>query len=400
MKRLKILSNISIAIIILLIVASCQENNNDPKDPGTSTTELLSNRVSETPPLIDGSIDGVWDESQILLTETVVPLVDFENFRGYVGDGTEVQIRSMYDDTYVYFLAEWKDSKQDASRETWYFDPSEKRWKQESRYPQFDQDGNKIREPFYEDKFAMLYNIDNSVTGWNTASCYASCHSVQEEQKVRHYTREGEFVDMWHWKSVRTEPNGQFDDQYQSFVEGGGNGRHSDDKSSGGYSNNKQNLTITGTSEEVEVPLYYIPERGAYFWITQEEIDNVVAKQIIAVDAEGILSIEGGGSINPNTEMKYQREGADVGIFGIPSIYTAKLSGSRGDITSRASFTGEGWILEFKRKLTVDSPEGENGDKQDIDFGSLEDQVFGIGVFDNAAIAHSIKPGLLLKFDD
>ena len=45
-------------------------------------------------------------------------------------DGTEVQIRSMYDDTYVYFLAEWKDSKQDASRETWYFDPSDKRWKQ------------------------------------------------------------------------------------------------------------------------------------------------------------------------------------------------------------------------------------------------------------------------------
>ena len=94
MKRLKILSNISIAIIMLLIVASCQDNNNDPKDPGTSTTELLSNRVSETPPLIDGSIDGVWDESQILLMETVVPSVDFENFKGYVGDGTEVQIPS------------------------------------------------------------------------------------------------------------------------------------------------------------------------------------------------------------------------------------------------------------------------------------------------------------------
>ena len=387
------------AITALLIITSCETNNNDPIDPGTSTTELLSKRVSD-PPLIDGIIDAIWDESQVLLTETVVPSVDFDNFQGYVGDGTEVQIRSMYDDTFIYFLAEWKDGKQDASRETWYFDPADKKWKQESRYPQFDQDGNKIREPFYEDKFAILYNIDNSVVGWNTASCYASCHSVPEEQKVRHYTREGEFIDMWHWKSVRTEPNGQIDDQYQSYVEGGGNGRHSDDKMSGGYSNNIQTLTVTGTSEDVTVPLYYIPERGSYFWITEEEIDNFVAKKITAVDSDGVLSVEGGGIINPNTENKYQRDGEAVGIFGIPSIYTAKLSGSRGDISSSASYTGEGWILEFKRKLTVDSSIGENGDKQDVDFGSLEDQVFGIGVFDNAAIAHSIKPGLLLRFEE
>lgn len=37
-------------------------------------------------PLIDGVIDAVWEESQILLTETVIPSVDFENFKGYVGD--------------------------------------------------------------------------------------------------------------------------------------------------------------------------------------------------------------------------------------------------------------------------------------------------------------------------
>jgi hypothetical protein len=105
----------------------------------------------------------------------------------------------MYDDTHIYFLAEWEDSKLDVSRETWYFDPSAKRWKQESRYPAFDDGGNMIRDPFYEDKFAMLFNIDNSVAGWNTASCYSSCHSVSAEQKVRYYTNTAdEFIDIWH----------------------------------------------------------------------------------------------------------------------------------------------------------------------------------------------------------
>ena len=75
------------------------------------------------------------------------------------------------------------------------------------------------------------------------------------------------------------------------------------------------------------------------------------------------------------------------------------MTGSRGDITSVALYTGTGWILEFKRKLTGDSPVGQNGDKQDVDFSSLADQVFGLGVFDNAAIAHAIQPGPVLRFE-
>ena len=106
-----------------------------------------------------------------------------------------------------------------------------------------------------------------------------------------------------------------------------------------------------------------------------------------------------GGTIDPNAVNDFQRSGAEVGKFGIPSIFTQTLKGSRGDITSSANYTGSGWILEFKRKLTVDSSIGQNGDKQDVDFGSLTDQFFGLGVFDNAAIAHAINPGLVLRFE-
>jgi hypothetical protein len=177
-----------------------------------------------------------------------------------------------------------------------------------------------------------------------------------------------------------------------------GNGRHCADKTSGGYTNNKQTLIITGTSEEIEVPLYFIPSRENYYWILQSEINAGTAKQITAVDANGVLTYNG-GTIDPNTGVDFQRAGVAVGKSGIPSIYTHTLSRSRGDITSAATYTGMGWILEFRRKLTLDKSLGENGDKQDVDFGSLNDQVFGLGVFDNAAIVHAIQLVLTLRFE-
>jgi hypothetical protein len=50
------------------------------------------------------------------------------------------------------------------------------------------------------------------------------------------------------------------------------------------------------------------------------------------------------------------------------------------------------WTMEIKRKLNT-------GDAMyDVDFSSLADQYFGFAVFENAQIAHSIKPNLVLKF--
>jgi hypothetical protein len=38
-------------------------------------------------------------------------------------------------------------------------------------------------------------------------------------------------------------------------------------------------------------------------------------------------------------------------------------------------------------------------EQQDVDFSDLSDLPFGIGVFDNSAIAHAIKPNLIMKFE-
>ena len=79
----------------------------------------------------------------------------------------------------------------------------------------------------------------------------------------------------------------------------------------------------------------------------------------------------------------------------MPSVWVRPSDGSRGDITAIGVYTGTSWILEFKRKLYTGDTTGA-----DVDFSSREDFPFGIGTFNNAAIAHATKAGLTLKFEE
>lgn len=366
-------------------------------DATANETELVSIKVT-TPPVIDGIVDAAWEDAKPLESRAVVPTLgpekNKENFYGYHGKAHNFSLRSMYDNENVYFLAQWDDNTESLDRETWYFNPVTKRWAQENRYPTFNGESVMTRDGFYEDKFAFLWNVNNSVPDWNTKTCFASCHTGigQASGYARHYTNgPNERIDMWHWKRVREGAFGTFDDQYQDNTQP--NGRKSDPKVAGtGYFDNKQTLTITGTSTTVSVPKYVVPGRTYYYWITQDEINNGTAKVITAVDDQGVLTYDG-GAIDPNTDAQFQREGARVGAKGIPSIFNSRVQGNEGDITAKFTFTGNKWILEVQRKLKTADTENV-----DVDFSSLGDQYFGVAVFDNAAIAHAIKNNLVLKF--
>jgi hypothetical protein len=347
-------------------------------------------------PQIDGVVDASWADAQILTATTEVPdpLGDdgTQVFEGYVGQTQDATLRALYDGEYIYILAQWKDNNNDANRDTWYFDPSDMLWKQESNKPVFE-NGTKVREAFYEDKFAMLFDVNNSVDAWANNTCYATCHTslTQAEGYSRHFTAgSGQTIDMWHWKNARTNFYGQFDDQRQDDAQP--NGRHSDaNNGQAPYTNNKQ--TLNNGTADVSVPLYFIPDREYYYWITIDEINSSTANLLTAVDNYGVLTFNE-GTIDPNTEIKYQRDGETTGAYGMPSIWVQPSNGSRGDITSVGVFTGSGWVLEFKRKLNTGDTSGA-----DVDFSSLGDFPFGFATFNNAAIAHGITPFLTLKFE-
>ena len=362
-----------------------------------NSTDLVSVKVT-TPPTIDGTIDAMWANSPVLEFSTAVPEVTGDVFRGYAGNiNPSVKLRSAYDATNIYILAEWVDPTQSLKRTPWYFDPATNRWAQESGT--FGFASSPYRPAFYEDKISFLWNINNSVSGWNSATCYKSCHTglPAADGYSRHFTNfPTEKLDMWHWKSVRGGVNAgyQVNDQYQDNTYP--NGRIND-PGVDVYQNNKQTLVITGTATSVDVPKYVIPGRNDYGWIYNTEVTAGTAKLITAVAANGVLTLSDATTIDPNVGTDYQRIGSyssgGVGAKVIPGItLNAAYTGSVGDISCKSTYTGTGWILEISRALkTADSV-------YDVDFSSLADQYFGFAVFENSQIAHSIKPNLVLKF--
>ena len=205
-------------------LASCTNEDQiiEPDQPVNSATDLISVNVT-SPPTIDGTVEALWEDMPILEFTTVVPEVTGDVFRGYTGNIIpSIKLRSAYDDEFIYFLAEWDDPTESYERNPWYFNPTSKRWVQEKSTYDFDvtTNGGSTRKPFYEDKISMLWNIDNSVLDWNSATCYKSCHTglPAADGSSRHFTNyPTEKIDMWHWKSVRGGVNAgyQIHDQFQ-----------------------------------------------------------------------------------------------------------------------------------------------------------------------------------------
>ena len=357
-------------------------------EPGTSKTELLSLKTT-TAPVIDGAVDNVWANAQLLEGTVTVPSAGpnaekpgQDVFQFYVGESTTFTMRSLYDNSNIYILVQWKDDKDSKDRMAWYFDPATKLWAQQNKFPDSQTD------KWYEDKAAFMWNI-NQIAGWNTATCYATCHtgvdpSVQGHS-ARHYTlNAGELADIWHWKRVRTNVDHQLDDKHM-IHDLTGKGRQGDTKISGGYAANIQ--TLNNGSTDVSVPKYIIPGKTDYYWITQTEIDNGTAKLITGVDANGVLSYAG-GTIDPAAggfEM-------NIGNKRAPSVTTTPFVGPRGDVTAYGEWKNGVWTLEIKRALA-----NENA-TQDVQFDPAKEFYFGFSIFNNAAIGHMIKTNLILKF--
>jgi hypothetical protein len=197
---------------------------------------------------------------------------------------------------------------------------------------------------------------------------------------------------------------------------GNANGRHVDDvivtgtsttwpfrpsysSAKGGPFNNRVSLKLDGgTGSSVNVPAWVIPGATNYNHIlATDTLPGGSAKKVIDVSSTGVLTLFDGGTIDPNNDPDYQRVGdpvyGGVGPKAIPSYIGSPYINGRADINASAVYTGSGWVVEIRRLLTTPDVL-----KQDIDFSSLEDQPFGIAIWDKSNYQHGIKPNLILKF--
>ncbi|MEQ1797581.1 MAG: ethylbenzene dehydrogenase-related protein [Lacibacter sp.] len=439
MKRLQ--KSYLIASLLLLGVvffSKCTKDNQVLDLPVVNGTELFS-QLTTTAPTIDGTIDPSWDNAAKLKFTAAMPDPGNGMWAGYQGISFASTLRSMYDNQNIYFLLEVPDTDKSHNVSPWYFDATTKLWNKEPGSRTLDASGNLSREGFGKDQFAMLWNIDKSTPKFLTQTCYASCHiftpyldySVtpaamkSNSGSGNHYTNnQSEKIDMWWAHPQRGMVYGFMDDNYQDWaggpaisnlVGGNSNGRHFDDlipngtasttwpyrpnytaDATQGSANNTQNLKLDGTGATVAVPLWIIPNSVSGYIKVEDTLAGGTAVKITAVSSTGVLTYAT-GSIDPNTGTDYQRLGTSptsaIGAKCFPSVILSTVKNGRADIALSAVHTGTGWVYEFKRKL-------KTGDvlKQDVDFSSLEDQPFGVAIFDKSNYQHAIRPNLVLKF--
>jgi hypothetical protein len=312
-------------------------------------------------PVLDGMVDdAAWANAQ----ELVIPVAGgFNNF------GTDAKLKAVYSGDTVYFVLTYADPT-----ESWFRSPWQKQedgtWKKITDPNDKGGDNNTV----YEDKFAMIWSINNSIKNFETAGCFVACHAGENSDKKpygnKYTSAEGEFGDIWHWKSVRMV--GQIDDQYldstrydaEKAVEAG---RKSDKKDSGGYADNYASMPDPADSTKT------VPDKTKPGF-TSPSIDLTTGAPGFILDSEKVALDQAALDAMP------------VGSY-IPGIVKSAIVGDRGDISASWNWENGVWTIEFSRKLTT-------GSETDVQFSDLTGiYYFGIAIFENAQVRHAFENG-------
>jgi len=407
-----------------------------PVTPTLNTDTLHS--VSGTATLLpiggaawDGTIGGEWGSAPILTVHAVVPDLGNQTFVGYVGNSTDIKLRSLHDANNIYFLVEFNIDQRNVKSTQWYFNPTQtdmtQKWAQESFDPAMNPDLT-VRPPFQQDGFAFMWNI--SFPTFNATSCYAACHvnssyggTVTPASGEMYTNGPSERLDMWRARSLQfmnmNQSNDCFlDDGSAAGISGALNnlGLNNDDQDPTDLSEtdgdieilpNIQTLTITGpgtftTTNEANVPMWmiYDPTSGHNPYsnngalLIKDTIATGAAKKVVAVDSNGVLTLSDGHTVDPRIGTDYKQLGSGDGPKSIPGGIAAAYTGSRGDVTVNAFYNGTTSVrMLFKRALKTSDT------VNDVDFSSLKNQPFGVGAFFNGADnEHAIVAGLILHF--
>jgi hypothetical protein len=316
---------------------------------------------ADAAPTLDGiADDAAWANAQ----ETVISVSG-----GFNDFSADASLKSVYSGDTVYFVLTYADPT-----ESWFRSPWQKQedgsWKKITDPDDKGGDNNSV----YEDKFAMIWPINNSIAKFETAGCFVACHSGENSDKKpygnKYTSAEGEFGDIWHWKSIRNL--GQIDDQYldstrydaEKAVEAG---RKSDKKDSGGYSDNYASMPDPADSTKT-VPDKTMPG------FTSPNIDLTTGAPGFILDSEKIALDQAALDALP------------VGSY-IPGIVKSPIVGDRGDISAAWNWENGVWTIEFSRTLTT-------GSETDVQFSDLTSMYyFGLAIFENAQVRHAFQTG-------
>ena len=325
---------------------------------GTQTSAAgkykLQSKKLQAPITLEAS-NSVWDnapELNIILSKTPYKPAGFPGITR-----TNVLLKSLYDNNNLYIYMQYSDPTKSVNRFPW-IKQADGSWKQSTN-----KDKTGHENDYYEDKVGMFWNIN--AKGFAPVGCAISCHltkngmnnGIADKSAGRKYTRAGETIDMWHWKSVRTGL--AFDLSHDQYVDNVTDpkknknwGRHGDEKLGGGYKNNR--------TKDKKMPMYMNKNKNSMLTYLKDD------DKVPFVD-----------NFKPG----------DM----IPGIIVSKMSGSAADIKTSSKYENGKWTLVFKRALVTTHPKAK---VQDVQFDDLSKSYnFGVAVFDNTQINHIYHNG-------
>ena len=373
MKRLTTILSLIMAASMLLAACAPAATPTEAPIPPTATEPPAPTVPAWTAPegalvaVKAGSaptLDGIGDDASWADAEEVVILVE----NGFNGFTTEVHLKAIYTEDSVYFLMTYADPT-----ESWFRSPWQKQedgtWKQ-IKDPDDKGGDNNL---YYEDKFAFIWPINNSIVDFETKGCLVACHVADGTGKPygnKYTAGEGQLGDIWHWKSIRNLL--QIDDQYLDWTPFDAEkskeaGRKSDPKDSGGYADNFASMPDPADASKT-VADKSKPGFGS------AGIDMTTAAPGYILDSEKTALDQAALDAMP------------VGSY-LPGIIKSQIVGDRGNISAGWAYADGKWTIEFGRLLNT-------GSEYDVQFTDLTSMYyFGLAVFENAQVRHAFQKG-------
>jgi hypothetical protein len=335
-------ANLKLAAALAAIPLAACTATDTPSAAGADANTLVAVKAAAAPTLDGNGNDAAWKGAR--------PLT-FKVFGGsnFVGGETSVTMRAVTSGDSIYFLIEYADPTESLRR-----GPYQK---------QADGSWKKLKDPadkggddnvYYEDKWSIIWNVNDSIAEFNKSGCAVFCHLGEEKPFGNKYTsKAGEIGDMWHHKGSRNGVFGFVDDQYVD------NTRYDAQKSPN-----------AGRKGDPGGPDY----KGFNLVNGKPELMNKDGK---AANKGGTYYIKDGDQVAFVDKFQTGDE--------VPSYVVFPLKGDRGDIKVAYKWQNGRYTYEVARKLTT-------GSQFDVQFGDPNRAYyFGFSAFDNAQVRHAMS---------
>lgn len=248
------------------------------------------------------------------------------------------ELRACWSGENIYLAVRWKDGEASLEKDLWIFDGG--KWTKDA-----EQD---------EDRLGLVFPINRSVPDFAKYGCAVSCHgaevgSAATGMKPRWYHQTNgptERLDVWHWKSCRSNPVGFADDKFWDHRALGAAPRHAGRHPDGepeGYRAERGNANAEGTG----------PAR-------MQDPNKPPSKPGFLLFAETVPYKPGG----------FKK--GDV----IQGRMLSPHKGSRGDVRCAGVHRDKHWTVEFARKLNT-------GHEDDVVFEPGTTIPFSLAIFEN-----------------